>query len=286
MRFLYFPGCTIPYRQNAYEASAIAVAGALGIELVTMRDFNCCGLKAEVVDQRAALLLAARNLAIAEESGLDLVTLCSGCYKTLSVANAMLKQGEDEVNEALARIGKRYDGGVEVLHFAQVLMSQMGCERIEAALKRCFHGLKVATHAGCHAIRPSEYVNVDSAEKPTRLDGLVRLTGAETVDYPRKNGCCGGPLLAISERLGMEVGREAILYMKEAGAQAVVTICPFCFIMFDGMQAKMQDEFGERYDLPSLYVTQLLGLAMGLDARRLGLTESQIDPTAVIRALE
>ncbi len=283
MRFLYFPGCTIPYRQNAYEASAKAVARVLGVELVTMRQFNCCGLNTEAVDQRAALLLAARNLAIAEESGLDLVTLCSGCYKTLSVANATLKGGKDKVNKALAKIGRNYSGSVDVLHFFQVLVSQVGYERISQAIVHRFQGLKVATHVGCHAIRPSQYVSVDDAEAPIRLDRLVRLTGAETTDYLDKNGCCGAPLLAVSERLGMEMGREAIWRMKEAGAEAVVCICPFCHIMFDVMQAKMQEEFGERYELPSIYLTQLLGLAMGLEPEAVGLQENQIRCDEIVR---
>lgn len=282
MRYLYYPGCTIPYRQNAYEASAKAVARVLGVELVTMSQFNCCGLNTEAVDQSAAELLAARNLAIAEESGLDLVTLCSGCYKTLSVANARIKGRQDEVNEALARIGRKYCGSAKVLHFFQVLVSQVGYAPISHAIVRGFQGLKVATHVGCHAIRPSQYVGADDAEVPIRLDETVRLTGAETVDYLDKNGCCGAPLLAMSEKLGMEMGREAIRRMKEAGAEAVVCICPFCHIMFDVMQAKMQEEFGERYELPSIYLTQLLGLAMGLEPEVVGLQENQVNCDKII----
>lgn len=275
--YVYFPGCNIPYRERGYEISARWIAARLGVELIDM-DFNCCGLNTENIDMEASLIYAARNLALAEEIGKDLIVLCNGCYKTLCIANEALKRDgglRGKVNISLSKIGKKFTGKIRVIHFVDLISNGIKEEHITHPIP-----IKVATHAGCHALRP-EYVSFGAAEK---LDALVSLAGAESVDYLDKNNCCGGPLLAVSEEIASNIGRSKILQMKEGGAKLAITQCPFCQLMLDTMQIKMEESFGEKYNLPSLYVTQFLALAMGADRKKAGMGENKIDATKVLGA--
>ncbi len=296
--YLYFPGCTIPCRENNYEVSARAVARVLGIDLQILEGYSCCGASIEAVDKLASFLLGARNLALAEEQlqkGIRkeggslsnvkfayfdrcLLTLCNGCYRELSIVNGVLKSDFKmlkEVNSALSKVGKRYRGRVVIKHFLEVLLSEKYAEKLRSKIMRRFEGLKVATQVGCHATSPREFVNFDDYEFPTRLDGVVEMMGAEAVDYLDRNKCCGGPLLTISEEMALVLARYKLFNMKDAEAQLVVTMCPFCQIMFDTMQERIEEEFGEKYELPVLYITQFLGLSLGLDPEELDMENNK-----------
>ena len=284
--YLYFPGCTIPYRENNYEKSARAVASELGITLLDMPEYNCCGLNVSLIDEEAALLYSARNLALAEEQGKDIVTLCNGCYKTLSMVNKKLQDDTllSEINKSLAKIDKKYSKGVNVKHFSELLLENK--EQIKGKLKKNFNGLEIASFTGCHATRPSEFVSFDDPEVPEKLDSLVELVGGKPVDYLDKNKCCGAPLLALSEELGMKIAQERLRGMKNAGAKAMVVMCPFCHISFDSMQVKIQEEFKEEFNITSLYITQLIGLALGLSDKDLGIDENKIKADELIAKIQ
>jgi heterodisulfide reductase subunit B len=297
--YLYFPGCTIPCRENNYEVSARAVARVLGIDLQILEGYSCCGASIEAVDKLASFLLGARNLALTEEqrqkeifkegkalstvnfTDFDtcLVTLCNGCYRELSIVNGILKSDFEmlkKVNSALSKIGKKYRGTVVIKHFLEVLLSEKYAEKLRSKIVRRFEGLKVATQVGCHATSPREFVNFDDYEVPKRLDGVLEMTGAEAVDYLDRNKCCGAPLLTVSEKTALALARYKLFNMKDAGAQLVVTMCPFCQIMLDAMQERIEEEFGGKYELPVLYITQFLGLSFGLDPGELDMKNNKV----------
>jgi heterodisulfide reductase subunit B len=271
MKYALFLGCTTPARQMNYEQSARAVAEVLGIEFIDL-PFGCCGFPLEPIDRVRTLAMAAENLRIAAGEGLDIVALCSACAETLSKALWMLSREEGvlrRVNRLLKKeLGVKYRGeNPRVLHYVRMLHEDVGLERIGRRVDRPLEGLRVAVHYGCHYMRPSEvYEEFEDPENPRSLDELVEATGAESVDYPGKMDCCGGALLALSERVAKEMAAEKLRRLSGLGVDALILICPFCAIMYDRYQRLILEE-GE---VPVLYYPQLLGLALGLEPDELG----------------
>ncbi|KYH39333.1 MAG: putative CoB--CoM heterodisulfide reductase, subunit B [Candidatus Bathyarchaeota archaeon B23] len=271
MRYALFLGCTTPARQMNYEQSSRAVAEALGVEFIDL-PFGCCGFPLEPLDRVRALAMAAQNLRIAAEEGLDIVALCSACAESLVKARWLLSREEGvlrRVNRVLkGELGVEYGGETpRVLHYARMLHEEVGLERIREAVERPLEGLRVAVHYGCHYMRPSEvYEGFEDPERPRSLDELVEATGAESVDYPGKMECCGGALLAMSERIAREMAAGKLRRLSDLGVDALILICPFCAIMYDRYQTLILEE-GR---VPVLYYPQLLGLALGLKPEELG----------------
>ncbi|RLB31887.1 MAG: hypothetical protein DRH11_12615 [Deltaproteobacteria bacterium] len=275
MKYALFLGCTIPARSRNYELSARKVAQELGIELVDVEEFICCGFPVKSSDQESATLLGAYNLALAEKQGLDVCSLCSSCTSALTeVAHELAndKERRAAVNTVLSRLGLNYEGKVKVRHFARILYEEIGREELKKHLKRNLEGLRIANHYGCHYIKPSEiYDNFDQVEDPHTLDELVALTGATVVDYANKKRCCGGPVLPVDEKVALSVAKGKLDDITEAGADAMNLVCPFCSVMYDSNQKSIEAEFQRSYKLPVLYLTQILGIAMGFERKELGL---------------
>ena len=274
MRYAVFLGCTIPSRQMNYEQSARAVSEALGIELVDA-DFGCCGFPIEPIDEVKALSMAAMNLKKAQEKGLDVVALCSACGEMLAKAEETLEKDEStakNVNRLLSKqLGLEYSGErPRVIHFARMLYEDVGTERIRSMVKRPLGGLKIATHPGCHYVRPSTLSGgFDDPEFPHSLDELVEATGAEAVDYIGKEDCCGGGILAVREDVAKAMTRKKLETLS-GKVDAMVLVCPFCGIMYDRYQKLMAAELEKDFNVPVLYYPQLLGLALGIDPEELG----------------
>ena len=288
--YALFLGCTIPARGRNYEQSVRAVAEKLGIELVDIPDFACCGFPIDSADHRVSESLAARNLSLAEEAGLPICSLCSSCTSALTeVSHHFEEHPEDlgSVNERLGRINRKYTGPVEVKHFVRILYQEIGLDRIRETFTRSLEGLKLASHYGCHFIKPSAvYGGFDSVEDPQTIDAFIRITGAEPVDYTRKKQCCGGSVLVADQQTALEMARDKLKELKELGADAIVVVCPFCGVMFDSNQKVIEKNFEETYDMPVLYLTQVLGLAMGMDEKALGLKTHAIKTKAVMEKLK
>ncbi len=177
------------------------------------------------------------------------------------------------VNEKLAAVNKRYNGSTRVTHFSRVLLEDVGIERIENEATHKLTSLSIAPHYGCHYLKPSDiYDRFDDPEDPKTLDQLIAATGAQVVGYEREKDCCGGGVLAVDEDLALGIAREKLQHVKAAGADAICLICPFCSIMYDDNQRKIEGKFNEAYGLPAIYYPQLLGLALGMEARGLGLS--------------
>ena len=275
MKYALFLGCTIPARARNYELSARRVAEKTGIELVDIENFICCGFPTKAGDMNASLLMAAYNLALAQEQHLDVCALCSSCISALSEASHHLSENEEDlsrVNEQLAKVGLKYEGSPKIRHFARVLFEEVGEEKIRAQFQKDLSGLNIAAHYGCHYLKPSEvHGGFDDPEIPASLETLVALTGATVVDYPGKKSCCGGPVLPVDEKVAMSVTKGKLDNLKAAGADALCLVCPFCSVMYDGNQKSIENEYETEYKIPVLYLTQILGMAMGFDRKALGL---------------
>jgi len=289
-KFLIFLGCAIPYRVSAYEISARKVLQKLGVELVEMPEFNCCGLPMDPVSHEMMIILASRNLALAEREGLNILTLCPGCAGTLKKVNKMLKADKalrEEINKHLKESGLEFKGTIEAKHLMQVLIEDLGLERIKNAVVKPLTALRVAEHNGCHILRPKEYIGFDDPEDPQTLKRLVEATGATCLDYLDETECCGAPSVGVNDKIALQLARDKLNHIKMVGAQAMITICPFCHIMYDTNELRIEKMFNETYGIPVLHYTQLLGLAMGIPPEELAFNELRVDASKILKiALE
>ncbi len=275
MKFALFLGCNIPARVQHYALSARAVLARLQVDLVDIREFTCCGYPMRNTDQKTALLFSARNLALAESRDLDLLTLCQCCFGTLKKAAHLLEKDaslKEEVNAFLAKEKLAYEGKTRVKHLLAVLHEDIGPAALKAQIQGAFKKLKIAAHYGCHALRPSDVMQFDDPVSPGILDALVAVTGAKSVDWSQKLECCGAPLLGVNDDLSMKLTAGKLADAKASGARFLTVACPWCQLQFDGVQSRMETEGRTDADLPSILYPQLLGLAMGLSERALGLS--------------
>jgi len=275
MEYALFLGCLIPARLPGLEAVSVKVLEKFGIGTRPMIAASCCPdpIVMKSLDYKAWLAIAARNLSIAEEMKLDILALCSGCFSTLSKANKVLKENaklKDGVCSLLSEINRGFSGTINVRQVAEVIRD-IGKEAIEQQLQRRLERLRVATQHGCHLVRPSDVLHVDDPNRPTILDEIVGWVGAKPIDYPLKMLCCGVGIKAIDPETNLIMLREKLESIREAGANCIVTPCPFCFIQFDMGQREVNRKFNESYAFPVFYITELLGLAVGLSPEEIGL---------------
>jgi heterodisulfide reductase subunit B len=303
--YAYYPGCSLHASAQEYDASWRAVCEHLGIELAEMDDWNCCGtVHATTVDRTMSVALAARNLAIAEEMELDVIAPCSGCYKNLRTADEALRQDTNLLQEVNARLARPMRGArsetdpdafkASVLHPLYVIAGSdaalaengLGDSGAGAAtLPRPLHGLKAAPYYGCVLTRPAAAVPLDDPEDPQSLDRLLTALGADVVDFDAKTKCCGGAVLVSHNDVSLDLSGRILKEAQEAGAECLVVACPMCQMALDAYQSKIERRLGARgepFNLPVLYFTQLMGLALGLDERRLGLGRLFVSPTRVL----
>jgi heterodisulfide reductase subunit B len=219
--------------------------------------------------------LSARNLAISEGHGLDMLPLCNGCYASLNEVKFQLDNDEGlkkQINEKLALEGLHYDGKIRVRHILEVLNEDIGVEKIRDSVKRPLEGLNIATHSGCHATRPSEVRYTDDPEDPKILDAITNSLGAKTSYYPEKLDCCGANLIMTNYEEAFKLTGTKLQSVKKRGFDALVTNCPFCFKMYDSRQDAVSKVMqNSDVDVPVFYVTQLIGIALGFGRAELGL---------------
>jgi len=287
-KYLMFLGCAIPYRVSAYEISSRKILQKLGVELVEMPEFNCCGLPLDPVSHEMMLILAARNLALAEQKGLNVLTLCPGCAGTLKKVNKMLKEDKalrEEINSHLKESGLEFKGTIEAKHIVQVLIEDVGIEKIKDAVVKPLTMLKVTEHNGCHILRPKEFIGFDDPEDPKTLKTLIEATGATCLDYMDETECCGAPSVGVNDKIALQLARDKLNHIKTVGAQALITICPFCHIMYDTNELRIEKMFNETYGVPVLHYPQLLGLAMGIPPEELAFNDLRVDASKIIEQI-
>lgn len=274
--FSYYPGCSLKATNRAYDLSTRAVAQALGIELIELDDWNCCGATAYMaINEKRSFVLSARNLALAEKAGHDLVTVCNGCYLVLRKTNKYMVENEKvmtDIQRALAVGGMSYKGGVNVRHFLDVVVRDLGETAVRERVKRFLNGLKVASYYGCQIGRP--FGEIDDPENPQMMDNLVAWLGAEPVSFPLKARCCGGMMMSTQPEIGQELSGKILRCARDVGADCIITACPLCQINLEAYQDTISRRLGTGCAIPVLYFTQLMGVALGLDSGELALKDS------------
>jgi len=284
MRYAYYPGCSLEATGRPYEESVRAVSKALGIELVELEDWNCCGATAYMsINEILSFSLSARNLCQAKKIGDTLVTACSACYTNLRKTETYLAdfpEIKSEVNEALAEADLKYEGGVATKHFLQTVVQDVGLDKVKSFVKRPLQGLRVAPYYGCQIARP--FGIEDDTDNPTMMDKLLETLGATVTKYPMKTLCCGGSLMGIRKEVALRLCRNLLLCAQQYEAQCVAVTCPLCQMNLDAFQTSVNKAYGTNFNLPIMYFTQLMGMAFGLDSKGLGLKDCIVPATAVM----
>ena len=284
LRYAYYPGCSLHSTAKEYDLSTRAVAKAAGVELVEVPDWNCCGASsAHVVDSFLAFALPARVLIQAEELGLDVVAPCAACYGRLMAAKAEATRHPAYVDRLEKAIGRRLGGTTRVLNVLELLTEDRVAEAISASIKTPLEGLKVAPYYGCLLVRPPKVTGFDDAERPLTMDRLLESIGATAVDFPFRTECCGASLGVSRTDLVAELAARILESTKRAGAEAVAVVCPLCQTNLDGRQGPAGALRGENYNLPVYYITQLVGLALGVRPAALGLGRHLTDAVSLLR---
>jgi heterodisulfide reductase subunit B len=261
----------------------MAVAAALGLELPEIPDWICCGsTAAHQSDPLLALALPARSLAAA--GGRTVAVCCAACYSRLKTANHEIARDEATRRKVAEVLGRDYDGRTPVRHLLEILARDVGLGAIAARALRPLKGLRVACYYGCLLARPPEVTGFDDAENPTVMDSLLAAAGAASVDWPHKTECCGASYSITDTPTVLALTREILSMARAAGADCIATACPLCQLNLDMRQADAEKQFGETYGLPVFYFTQLLGLAMGLAPKALGLGSLVVDPMPLLAA--
>jgi len=260
LKLSYFPGCSLHGTAKEYGLSTSAVCQRLGLELIEIPDWNCCGASSgHSTNYLLAQALAARNLILAEKQGLDLVVSCAACFSRFKKTDIALKENA-ELNKKMEEImGVPYKGGFEIRHLLDVICNTVGWDTIRKKVSNPLKDLRLVPYYGCVIVRPHEVTQFDDEEQPQAMDNLIEAIGAESLPWSDKTECCGASLSLTRVDIVKKIARDIIEMAKEAGAQAVVTACPLC-------QANLDMRYGED-GLPIFYFTELLGLALGIDGK-------------------
>jgi len=287
MNYSYYPGCSLEASAKGYDESVKYVFSELGHELIEINDWNCCGATYYMATKETiSLVISARNLAIAEKKGLDIIAPCSSCYTILYKTNHILKNNRilrEKVNQALRKVGLEYHLNVEVRHPLEVLVNDVGIETIASKAKKSLGGLKIAQYYGCQIVRPER--GLDDKDDPQMMDNLCEALGAENVYFPMKTQCCGGMLMTTYPDVGLGLNKKLLECAKENGADIIITTCPLCQINLEAYQNKINKKFEMDIKIPVLFFTQIVGYALGGSLRDLGLQRSLIpfDPEKISR---
>jgi len=268
---------------NDYDLSFRYVAKALGIELIEVKDWTCCGaFSASATSRLLSTALPVLNLSHAEQEGFDkLVTPCPDCLSRFKAANMEwakdpgLREKIDQVSDS------KYRGTVRVYHPLEVFL-EMGLEKIREKVRRKLSGLKVASYYGCLLTRPPEVCQFDPVEDPQSMDSIILLLGGQPASWSFKTECCGNMMTFTRSDVVMKLSNDILHGAKEAGANAIATACPLCQANLDGRQSQIEEARRIRYRIPVLYITQWMGLAFGASPKELGLQKLITSPQEVL----
>jgi heterodisulfide reductase subunit B len=285
-RFAFFPGCLIPARYPAMEFAIRETLPRVGIEVVDLQGTSCCPdpIYFKSKDKVSWLAVAARNLALAEEQGLDIFTNCSGCTATLSETYHLLKEDEElkaRVNKRLERIGMEYRGTSRVRHIVTLLRDVAGIDKVAETITRPLEGLKVAIHYGCHLLKPSRIMEVDDPNNPQVMENLVTALGATPVRHDNWYLCCGKA--CQKDEIPSEMMRDLLGTVRDEHAELLCLICPTCFSQFDHGQMKVAKQYNEDFKTPAVYFFQLLAFCQGVPYDKLGFETHRFKPECLMR---
>lgn len=288
MKYAFFPGCVLHGAASEALASTLLVTRHLGIELVEIPGWTCCGAThAQDVDETAALAVNARNLALAEELGLDVLTVCSTCTMVLRKAKKSLDEGRrEEVNALLAPAGLAYRGAAEVGHLLWLLARDIGPERLRARVVRPLKGLTVAAYYGCHLLRPPRVMGFEDHARPGALGQVIEALSAVPVAFSAQTKCCGFHAVFPAEKDVFRMTGFINVAALAEGADLIVTPCPLCQMQLDMRQSEGQAATGHSGRIPVLHLSQLVGLALGFSPGELGLGRHIVSAGALMDTFE
>jgi heterodisulfide reductase subunit B len=288
-RFGLFLGCIIPTEQYAYELSLRKIMPQLGVELVDLEGFSCCGAPLRSINLNLSRYLSIRNLAICSKEKIPVLAPCPLCHLALTEAKNLMENQEcaEEIEKYKAMLAEEdleYSSDVQIYHTLDLLHDSIGLELISDLVKEPLSGINFATHYGCHLIRPTLTTRPDHPENPKKMDAILSAIGGNTKDYPEKLNCCGGPLILNLADSALTKAGQKLKAVQDQGFDGLVDTCPWGHRLFDSRQKNAADTVGEKLDMPVFYITQLVGLAIGIDPKELGL-EFNLSPIDKIEAL-
>ena len=284
MKLAFYPGCALESSAREYKESTLLVASSLGLDMEEIPDWICCGATAaHMSDEVLAVALPAYDLLQAKRMGADtVVASCAACYSRMRSANFELKRDPGMVEKVAEVLGEPYKGEVDVRHFLEIV-NDVAVEDLKAKIKMSLEGLKIASYYGCLLVRPADVTGFDDREDPQMLDRLAGAVGAEPVDWRYKVECCGASLAFSRPDIADKMSGDVLEDAKDAGADMVMVACPLCHSNLDLRQCDIEKRMGASLEIPILYFTQVLGLALGHSARSLGIHKHMINPLPILK---
>ena len=286
MKYSYYPGCSLHTTAKEFDMSTKVVMDELGIELKELNDWSCCGGSvAAGVSHDVGMAMAARNVALAQKENLDLLASCSGCYnKSARALKALDNETEKErINAILSEMGISVsEYNIRVRNVVDVLANDLD---ISPHIKKPLTGLKVACYYGCLLTKPADITGWDSPVFPMSMDKLSEICGAEVVDFRSKTKCCGGPILVSKQDVAFDLTKKLLDEAKSLGADCIVLACPLCATNLELRQPDIEKKYNVSYNLPILYITEIIGLALGIKTGKLGLNKHIVSPKPVLAKL-
>ncbi len=286
-KYAYFPGCSLEKIASSYHKSTLETARVFDIELQELDDWNCCGATTYFhVDSILAHTLVARNLALAEKEGLDLVAPCSACYKNAYFTNNYIQKDPDlaeHINFALEEDDLQFKGEIDVFHLIEIFANDVGPEKLKEKVTNPLKGLSIAPYYGCQIIRPRK--NGEEVENPQFFEELIEATGAEATHFPERLRCCGGSLIMTNRVAALNMVQILLQSAEKNGADVIATACPMCQVNLECYQNAVNEEFGTAFHLPILYFTQLIGIALGISPKKLGFGIEMVSAKPIFKKL-
>lgn len=291
MRYGYYPGCSITRNAQAYAQSISAISGSFDLELAEIDDWNCCGATEYMsLDKSAGYALVGRNLALSADEGFEqLVAPCSACYLNLAKVDHYMGKHDDvarKTNAALAAGNLNYEpGSLQIRHLIDVFVNDIGNDTLAEKVTRPLSGLRIAPYYGCLIVRPELQRSLGDTEQPMFLDHLLEALGAEVVDFSMKTQCCGGHMSQISADSAYTMIHKLLKNAADHKADVIVTICPMCQLNLDAYQTQVSKKFDTNYAMPILYFTQMIGLALGISEKKLGIGQELVSAAPVLKKI-
>ena len=290
LKYALYPGCAAKGATPELYQSTMAIIGRLGIEVVELTAASCCGagVVAEA-DPDVALALNARTFAQAEQLGLDVMTICGTCQGVMGAANKRLKTEpglRERMNRVLEPAGMTYRGTVQVKHLLWIVVREVGLQRLGEQVRVSMEDFRIAPFYGCYILRPSWDLGFDDPENPTSLEKVIRAVGGEPVAYAGRTKCCGFPIILEKEAIAVAMAGTNMKEAKDGGADFMVTPCPLCHMSLDIYQDRAGKAVNTQLNLPILHLPQLLGLAMGIPPKDLGVSRHLVPVDSIIRLTE
>jgi heterodisulfide reductase subunit B len=284
MKYAYYPGCSLHATAVDYNESTLAIAEVLGIDLVEVPEWSCCGsTPAHCTDGLLAVALPAKNMIAAKTISDDMLVCCSACFSRLKFAQKHIEEKDALRAQLAGMVSVDQVLDVRVRHLMDVLMQDIGLEKIIEAKHRDL-GLKVACYYGCLLTRPPKVTNFDDVEDPHYMDDLLTAAGMETVGWPYKTECCGASFSLTRTEIVLRLVADILQMAKEAGADCISVACPLCHANLDMRQSDIEKKLGVKYDIPIFYFTQLLGMAFGAEPGKLGIGRSLVSCKELLAA--